>query len=310
MIEVTGLTRYYGDHRAIENLSFRIETHQIVGVLGLNGAGKSTTLRILAGLLMPSEGTVRIDGQDILDAPLEWRRQIGFLPEDPPLYDEMVVRDFLRYTGRLRGMSSQAVEAAIEDVAGRTAIHEVLDRVIDTLSHGFRKRVGIAQSIIHSPSLVILDEPISGLDPVQIVEMREVVGRFREGCTVLVSSHILSEISQTCDHILVLHEGRLVAQGTEEELAARILQGRKLALVLRGTTPMVAKLLEGAPEVEHVDGIEEREGLIQARLTLSGDTREALVSRLAGAGVGIRKVDDGEAELEQIFIGLTRENAA
>jgi ABC-2 type transport system ATP-binding protein len=310
MIEVTGLTRYYGEHRAVDNLSFRIETHQIVGVLGLNGAGKSTTLKILAGLLMPSEGSVRIDGQDILSAPLDWRRQIGFLPEDPPLYGEMVVRDFLRYAGRLRGMSAKAVDEAIVDVASRTAITDVLDRVIDTLSHGYKKRVGIAQSIIHSPGLVILDEPISGLDPVQIVEMREVVTRLGKGCTVLISSHILSEISQTCDHILVLHEGRLVAQGSEEALASRILQGRKLALVLRATVAQVEKLLSEAAEVEHVDGVEAREGLVQAHVTLNGDNREALVARLVSAGVGIRKVDDGEAELEQIFIGLTRENAA
>lgn len=310
MIEVNGLVRYYGERRAVDDLSVRIETRQIVGFLGLNGAGKSTTLKILAGILLPTAGTVTIDGQDIFAASLEMRRQIGYLPEDPPLYPEMRVRDFLVYAGQLRGMSSEQVALAIEDVARRTAIVKVLDRVINTLSHGYKKRVGIAQSIIHSPMLVILDEPISGLDPVQIVEMREVIKGLGKTCTVLISSHILSEISQTCDRILVLNEGRLVAQGTEEELAGRVLEGRRLTVVVRGDRTILDATLAAADEIEHVDEIEPRDGMLHLRVTLKGDKRETLVQRLVSAGLGIRKVADAEAELEQIFLGLTRENAA
>jgi ABC-2 type transport system ATP-binding protein len=294
----------------VDDISFRIETHQIVGFLGLNGAGKTTTLKILAGLLLPTAGSIRIDGEDIYEAPLEMRRQIGFLPEDPPLYGEMRVRDFLVYTGRLRGMSLEAVEGAIEGVARRTALSAVLDRVINTLSHGYKKRVGIAQAIIHAPKLVILDEPISGLDPVQIVEMREVVRSLGRDCTVLISSHILSEISQTCDRILVLNEGRLVAQGSEEELAGRILEGRRLALVLRGERDALDAFLSASQQVERTDSLELRDGLLHLAVTLKGDEREAFVQALVTAGFGLRRMVDAEAELEQIFLGLTRESAA
>jgi ABC-2 type transport system ATP-binding protein len=294
----------------VDDISFRSETHQIVGFLGLNGAGKTTTLKILAGLLLPTAGSIRIDGEDIYEAPLEMRRQIGFLPEDPPLYGEMRVRDFLVYTGRLRGMSLEAVEGAIEGVARRTALSAVLDRVINTLSHGYKKRVGIAQAIIHAPKLVILDEPISGLDPVQIVEMREVVRSLGRDCTVLISSHILSEISQTCDRILVLNEGRLVAQGSEEELAGRILEGRRLALVLRGERDALDAFLSASQQVERTDSLELRDGLLHLAVTLKGDEREAFVQALVTAGFGLRRMVDAEAELEQIFLGLTRESAA
>jgi ABC-2 type transport system ATP-binding protein len=199
MIEVTDLTRYYGAFAALDRVSFKIDRGEIIGLLGLNGAGKSTTLKILAGLLTPSEGTVKFDGVDITDNPDSVRSQIGSLPEDPPLYRDMTVTAFLKYIGRLKGMTGAQVNERLPHVVQLAQLEGREQQVIGTLSHGFRKRVGIAQAVIHDPKLVILDEPISGLDPKQIVEHARGHPRTSaKGRAVIVSSHILSEISQTC----------------------------------------------------------------------------------------------------------------
>ncbi|MFB6374665.1 MAG: ABC transporter ATP-binding protein, partial [Bradymonadaceae bacterium] len=250
MIDVRDLTRYYGTTKALEEVTFSIEDRAIVGFLGLNGAGKSTLLKILSGLLMPSAGRVRIDGVDAVDAPDSLRGKIGFLPEDPPLYDDMRVDDFLTWCGRIKGGDKSTIEDRLPDVAEICDIAHMTDRVIETLSHGYRKRVGIAQAIIHDPELVILDEPISGLDPVQIVEMLDVLRRLRQDCTVLVSSHILAEISETCDRILVLHDGRLVADGTEDELARRIGGAAQLRLEVRGDREAADSVFDNQPALE------------------------------------------------------------
>ncbi|MBN1334692.1 MAG: ABC transporter ATP-binding protein [Deltaproteobacteria bacterium] len=307
MIEVRGLTRYYGTTKAVEDLTFSIASNEIVGFLGLNGAGKTTTLKILAGLLLPTAGEVRLDGQDLFSAPLDVRKRIGFLPEEPPLYAEMTVRDFLVHVGLIRGLTREEAESAIPSVAERTGIQEVLDQVIGTLSHGFRKRVGIAQAIVHHPSLVILDEPIAGLDPVQIVEMREMIVGLRATCTVLVSSHILSEVSQTCDRLLILKNGRLAGQGTESELALRARGHARLLLSVRGTREDLARALDGPSEVTGWTVEAEAGAVLTARVDLSGDHAEVVVRRLVEAGVGIRRVVEAEAELEQIFLQLTGE---
>ncbi|MEX1369513.1 MAG: ABC transporter ATP-binding protein, partial [Nannocystaceae bacterium] len=204
MIEASGLTRYYGDFAALSDASFTIEDREIVGFLGLNGAGKSTVLKILAGLLQPSAGSVKVGGVDASTDPDALRRKIGFLPEEPPLYREMRVREFLQWCGELKGCSKAEVRKALPTVLKTCDLEAMADRVIGELSHGYKKRVGIAQAIIHRPEVVILDEPISGLDPQQIVEMRKVVRSLKEHATVLISSHILSEIEQTCDRILVI----------------------------------------------------------------------------------------------------------
>ncbi len=311
MITVTGLTHFYGERRAIEDLSFSIAEKEIVGFLGLNGAGKSTTLKILAGLVVPSAGSVAIDGVDLVSAGASFRARIGYLPEDPPLYREMTVREFVRYCGELRGMPSATVEARLPEVLRVAQLAHVADRVIGELSHGYKKRCGIAQAIIHAPKLVILDEPISGLDPRQIVEMRAVIRDLAKDCTVLISSHILGEISETCDRILVLAGGKVVAQGTEAELASRAAgAGTRLSLVVRGTAEQVAAGLAAAVGVTSHDLREEAAGTWRLHVALSGDGREALVAALVGAGVGLRRMVEDETELEQIFLGLTKEVAA
>lgn len=305
MIDVQSLSRYYGSRCAVDRVSFSISSNEVVGFLGLNGAGKTTALKVLAGLLLPSGGSVSVDGVDMSESPTGVRSRIGFLPEDPPLYQEMTVRDCLRFVGGLRGMSPSSIEDRLDDVLSRINLNEVADRVISELSHGFRKRVGIASAIIHSPKLVILDEPISGLDPVQIVEIREVIRGLKEECTVLLSSHILSEISQTCDRILVLNQGRLVAQGTETELAGRFHIGGSVDLGLRGDQATIRSIIEAQSGVKKLIELSAGEGVSTVRVSMADDVREALVGALVGAGIGIRSVTDAHDELEGIFLELT-----
>jgi ABC-2 type transport system ATP-binding protein len=307
VIEVQGLTRYYGSFPAVRDATFKIQDREIVGFLGLNGAGKSTMLRVLAGLQMPSSGTVIVDGVDATLAADAMRKRIGFLPEDPPLYREMRVAEFLRWVGQVKGCSKAEVDAELPKVVETCQLGEVTEKVIAELSHGFRKRVGIAQAIIHRPSVVILDEPISGLDPRQIVEMRSVVRALKKFATVLISSHILSEIAQSVDRILVIHKGKIVAEGTEQQLSGSLGTGTRLSLVLRGKVALCEELL-GKSEL--VDGYEvaaqDDAELVGVEVTLKADKREELVRELVIGGVGVRSVQDAMGELEQIFLQLTR----
>lgn len=305
MIQVSNLCRYYGHFPAVDDLTFSIENGEIIGILGLNGAGKSTTLKVLAGLLPPSSGTVLIDGTNINDAPSDFQARIGYLPEDPPLYLEMTVSGFLTHMGRLKKMSAQQVAERLPQVLEITQLSERKDQVIGTLSHGFRKRVGIAQAIIHNPTLVILDEPISGLDPVQIVDMRDVIRRLGEGRVVMVSSHILGEISQTCDRILVLQDGRMVAMGTEDELSSQLDQ-TKVILTVRGEREAFHAWLNDQSIVKTMTPEHSVPGTISALVELTGDHREQLISDCIAAGFGIRQLEPPRDELEDIFLGLTR----
>ena len=231
MIRAEALTKFYEHKCVVRDLSFSIQEREIVGFLGLNGAGKTTTLRMLAGLLMPSSGRIEIDGHDLLEKPLEMRWRIGFLPERPPLYEDMSVRGFLAFSAQLRGMDDTKAARRVGEVLETTALSEYADAPISTLSHGFRQRVGIAQAIVHDPALVILDEPINGLDPAQIVEMRKLIRSLRERHTVLLSSHNLTEISASCDRLLVIKDGNLVDEGTEATLSAKHGGARRAVMV-------------------------------------------------------------------------------
>src|SRR5215813_6486742 len=230
MIRASNLSKFYGGKRALGPVTFEINDGETVGFLGLNGAGKTTALRILACDLRPSAGSVHIDGIDALENPHAVRRHVGFLPETPPLYPDMAVGEYLRFAGRLRGLSAKEVERRVPEVAARTHIEDVQAEPIRNLSHGYRQRVGVAQAVVHQPKLVILDEPTRGLDPVQIVEMRQLVRELKAEHTVLISSHILPEISETCDRMLVLGEGAIVGSGTEEELSQRLASSRRVVV--------------------------------------------------------------------------------
>jgi ABC-2 type transport system ATP-binding protein len=313
MITAQGLTKYYGDTRAIHDLTFQIEGGEIVGILGLNGAGKTTTLKILSCLLLPSTGKVTINKLDIYENPHEIRKHVGFLPEEPPLYREMTVKAYLTFAAELRGLSRANAKARVGKVLEMTQTEEVADVVIANLSHGYRKRVGIGQSIVHQPSVLILDEPISGLDPVQIVEMRSMIRQLRGSHTIIVSSHILPEISQTCDRILVIQDGQLVAKGTEEELTGHLSGTHRVRVTVRGDLDRALELLRG---VEGVSSCERTTGHGHAppgdgavhhiEVRSQDDRREQLSRELISAGFGLLHLGPAEAELESIFIELTR----
>ncbi len=306
MIEVTGLTRYYGDFTALEDVSFQVGDSEIIGLLGLNGAGKSTTLKILAGLLAPSRGRVVIDGIDVERDPAALASRIGYLPDEPPLYTDMTVAAFVSYVGRLKGMTTEQVRKRLPEVMKLCQLEGREQQLIATLSHGYQKRVGIAQAIVHDPKLVILDEPISGLDPAQIVEMRRVLRGLGAGRAVMISSHILSEISQTCDRILVVHDGKLVASGTEAELADRAQPVTRLQLTVRGDADKLVAWLGGRSQVRKVEPQEAGPGLARCTVEIDDAGRESLLADLVAAGFGIRLVEQPEDELEGIFLSLTK----
>jgi len=306
MIEVSGLTKYYGPTRAIYDLDFTIEAGHIVGFLGLNGAGKTTALKVLAGFLLPTAGTVRIGGVDLLAEPELLRSRIGFLPEKPPLYDEMTVHEYLAYLGRLRGMTKGAVEERLPEVLERTALTDKQGEVIGTLSLGYRKRVGIAQAIIHDPQLLILDEPISGLDPVQIVEMRGLIKKLGGDHTILISSHILSEVEETCDHLLVLNDGELVGQGTEQELLASFSHSLHFEVSVQGDFEAIGNLLSTHPLVSEVSAGRRRGNVADWSISMVRDEPAALAKALVEGGFGLHRLEASRGQLENAFLALTR----
>ncbi|TVQ91414.1 MAG: ABC transporter ATP-binding protein [Deltaproteobacteria bacterium] len=304
MIQVTNLTRYYGDFPALRDVSFEVQEGQIVGLLGLNGAGKSTTLQMLAGVLSPSAGQVTFDGVDVTDNADDLKSRIGFLPEEPPLYRDMTVSSFLVHCAQLKGMSASEAKGRLPEVLRITGLQDRANQLIGTLSHGFKKRVGISMAVIHNPRLVLLDEPISGLDPRQIKDMRKVIRRLADGRAVIVSSHILSEISKTCDRLVVLHEGKVVASGGQEELMARIDQER-LVVTIRGQAEAFVDWLDEQGEVSNFTQRDAPEGLARFDVSLSGDVRESFLPAIAAAGFGLRLVEEPDYDLEEVFLGLT-----
>ena len=313
VIEITDLYKYYGTRRAVGPLSATIDKGQIVGLLGLNGAGKTTALRILACDLLATSGTVRVDGVDLAEQQDRMRHRIGYLPDRPPLYDEMRVHEYLMFSAKLRGLKGKELRDRVGAVEELTELVEYRDDVILGLSHGYRQRVGIAQAIVHQPELVVMDEPISGLDPAQIVEMRGLVRSLASDHTVVISSHILSEISETCDRILVIRDGQVVASGSEQELADRLVRGMRIEVTVRGAGRSdpgaealgVVERLEGVEEVESVAPTETGTAIASLRLRAHTDVRPELSKRLVESGFELLCLSRASHELERIFLELS-----
>lgn len=307
MIEIQELYKYYGDRRAVGPLTTQIEKGEIIGLLGLNGAGKTTTLRVLACDLLPTSGTVKVGGYDVVAAPDEVRARVGYLPDRPPLYDEMNVGEYLAFAARLRRVAKADLKKRVDDAIEMTELGDVRRQLVGTLSHGYRQRVGIAQAIVHRPEFVVLDEPIGGLDPVQIVEMRELVRSLRGAHTVIVSSHILSEVSETCDRIFVIEEGRIAWSGTEKQLAAEFGAGMQIELTVRA--PSEARVLEvlrpvpGVQSSEIVDPSEIGSGVLTLRIASDSDVREAVCRALVTADIAILQLLRRK-ELESMVLKL------
>ena len=310
MIQVEQLSKYYGARAAIRDLSFRIDSGEVVGFLGLNGAGKTTTLRILGCVLLPTSGTVRLDGQDLLSAPRQLKARIGFLPETPPLYEEMEVGEYLAFVAGLRGVEPGRIRARVGETEERTGLAGLDGERISTLSHGFRQRVGVAQALVHGPELLLLDEPANGLDPVQNVEMRALIRSLRGDHTVLVSSHILPEIAQTCDRLLVVRDGELVAQGSEAELEERLGVGTGVELEIGGPVEAVAAALRAIPGVRAVSVQPVPGGRAVLRVEAPDALRPALARAALGAGGELFRLDVAADRLESLFLKLAGRGAA
>jgi ABC-2 type transport system ATP-binding protein len=305
MIRVEGLTKYYGSEAAIRDLTFNIAQGEVIGFLGLNGAGKSTTLKVLGCVLLPTSGRVEIDGHDVSRDPHEVRKRIGFLPDTPPLYDEMTVGTYLGFVARLRGVPAADVAKRVEEAEARTGLVHMDTEVINRLSHGYRQRVGVAQAMVHKPALLILDEPTSGLDPVQIVEMRELIRKLKGDHTILVSSHILSEISQICDRLLVIQSGEIVAQGTEEELGKKLGSGSTIEVEIQGSPEAAVAALRGVAGVQSTTVVHHQGGIARIHVHATSDLRPQVAQALVSAGVGLLRLDRSAQKLESIFLKLT-----
>lgn len=306
VIEIRGLHKYYGRYRAVGPVDAQIDEGEVIGLLGLNGAGKTTTLRVLACDLLPSAGTVRVAGFDVVQDPDRVRELTGYLPDTPPLYEDMTVNEYLRFAAKLRHFDDPGGRRVAE-VQEQTDIGSVADAPISSLSHGFRQRVGIAQAIVHKPRLVVLDEPISGLDPVQIVEMRDLVRSLAGKHTVVLSSHILSEISETCDRIVVVGDGKVVASGTEAELTQRMSPGGVVTVTVRAeSAESPSALLQSLEGVTRIDPVPERSepGTVSLAVHCQGDLREQLSQTLVDAGFGLLELSRSQRELEDIFMQL------
>ncbi|PID38008.1 MAG: ABC transporter ATP-binding protein [Proteobacteria bacterium] len=306
MISAYSLTKFYGDRCAVNGIDFEIADGEIVGFLGLNGAGKTTTLKILACLLLPSAGSVKVNDIDVTETPHEVRKLVGFLPESPPLYNEMTTAGFLLFAAQLRGMSKDKAADRLDEVLELTDLTGVRDQVIGTLSHGYRQRVGIAQAIVHDPAVLILDEPIKGLDPVQIVEIREMIRGLKGRHTILLSSHILPEISQTVDRILMIKDGEIVAQGTEEELTAKLASGVRLSITFRGDDKELRAALTKLDHVQRVEAARQSttDGT-QLTLIADDDIRAEVAKTIVEGGFDLLHLSHAEQELEQAFVRLT-----
>lgn len=308
MIEVKNLTKKYGNHFAVEDLSFRVEKGQIYGFLGPNGAGKSTTMNIMTGYLAPTSGTVTINGFDVMKEPEEAKKCIGYLPEIPPLYTDMTVKEFLDFCVELKKVPKKNRAEQVAYVMAMTGIEHMANRLIKNLSKGYKQRVGLAQAILGDPEVIILDEPSVGLDPMQIIEIRELIKKLGENHTVILSSHILSEVSAVCDQIMIISHGKLIANDTLEGLQKQFAAQRTLILSVKGDAEAVkeaAATMEGVIDVQ--TEVDAATGFVNAQIALAEnvDIREALSLKLAEMKMPVLSMVLDEKQLEDIFIELT-----
>lgn len=301
MIQVQGLTKMYGDRAAIEDVTFDVKKGEVLGFLGPNAAGKTTTMRILTGFLPASSGTASVAGHDVFKDSLELRRHIGYMPETVPLYPEMTIRDYLQFFARLRQVPE--ARARIDDVMQMVSIGERADDRIAKLSKGFRQRVGLAQALIHDPEVLILDEPTVGLDPKQIIEFRQLIKSLGGDHTVILSTHVLPEVSQTCERVLIINEGHIVAEDRPEDLTAR-LQGSE-RVVIRLARPG-EDLAEQLTKVQDVTSVSARaDGAWEITCALGCDRREELAAAVVRGGWGLLEMRSDSLSLEEIFLKLT-----
>jgi ABC-2 type transport system ATP-binding protein len=305
VIEVKGLTKRYGDRSAIRDLSFAVEKGDILGFLGPNGAGKTTTMRILTCYFPPSEGIARVAGFDVFSQSMEVRRRVGYLPENPPLYPEMTVRGYLNFSARIKDVPSREVKKRVDTVMEQCALQGQDQRLVGQLSKGYRQRVGLAQALVHDPPVLILDEPTSGLDPAQIIEVRQLIRSLGERHTVILSTHILPEVSQICRSVVIINEGRIAAHGTPEKLVQAVGAEKILELKVRGVPEEVRQYVGEVKGVLSVRFHPERSngfGAFTVEVASETDPREEIARTLVQAGFGLAELSERGVSLEDIYL--------
>ena len=308
MIEVKNLTKRYGSHLAVDDLSFTVEKGQIYGFLGPNGAGKSTTMNIMTGYLGATKGTVLINGHDILREPQEVKKSIGYLPEQPPLYMEMTVSEYLKFAAELKKIPKSERETQIDKVMRMARLWDVTDRLVQNLSKGYRQRVGLAQAILGFPEIIILDEPTVGLDPKQIIEIRELIRKLAKEHTVILSSHILAEVREVCDHILIIANGKLAACDTPENLEKRMGGTGHIEIEAKGTMDEVRKVLGKLRQVKKAEYHTSGSGVTAVQIKADGgeDIREQIFLAFAQEKMPLLTLKENKSSLEEIFLELTQ----
>ncbi len=311
VIEVNNLVKRYGDHTAVDHLSFKIEKGKIYGFLGPNGAGKSTTMNMITGYIASTEGTVTIDGHDILDEPEQAKKCIGYLPEMPPLYFDMTVLEYMNFVADLKKIPKDKKKSMVAEVMEMVKITDMKNRLIKNLSKGYRQRVGLAQAILGYPEVIILDEPTVGLDPKQIIEIRDLIKSLKEKHTVILSSHILSEVSAVCDYVLIISHGKLVASDTPENLGKLAEGSNTLNLIVKGEKDKICTALgqiEGVKNVTAADAKEEHAWNINVSTNEDRDVREEVFFKMADAKCPILEMQSRKVSLEEIFLELTEDD--
>lgn len=312
MIEVKNLVKKYGNHTAVDHLNFTIEEGHVYGFLGPNGAGKSTTMNIMTGYLGATEGEVLINGHDILKEPEEAKKQIGYLPELPPLYMEMTVREYLEFVAELKGIAKNKREESINEVEKMVKIWEVENRLIRNLSKGYRQRVGLAQAVLGFPKIIILDEPSVGLDPKQIIEIRELIRQLAKKHTVILSSHILAEVREVCDYILIISKGKLVASDTPENLERNLGDSDLIEIETKASPDEVRRILETVDGIRSISTKHLENGIAWAQIQekKNTDIREKVFQAFAQNHQPLLKLNPLQVSLEDVFMELTQSDRA
>jgi len=312
LIEVKNLVKKYGNHTAVDHLNFTIEEGHVYGFLGPNGAGKSTTMNIMTGYLGATEGEVLINGHDILKEPEEAKKQIGYLPELPPLYMEMTVREYLEFVAELKGIAKNKREESINEVEKMVKIWEVENRLIRNLSKGYRQRVGLAQAVLGFPEIIILDEPSVGLDPKQIIEIRELIRQLAKKHTVILSSHILAEVREVCDYILIISKGKLVASDTPENLERNLGDSDLIEIETKASPDEVRRILETVDGIRSISTKHLENGITWAQVQekKNADIREKVFQAFAQNHQPLLKLNPLQVSLEDVFMELTQSDRA
>lgn len=309
MIEVKNLTKKYGNKTAVDNISFKIRNGTIYGLLGPNGAGKSTTMNMLTGCLSPTEGSININGYDIYDDAIKAKSLIGYLPELPPLYYDMTPYEYLIFVAKAKKISKDLIQKQIKRVMTDTGIYDVADRLIKNLSKGYRQRVGIAQALLGNPEIIILDEPTVGLDPAQIIEIRELVRKLGKNKTVIISSHILAEISELCENVIIISKGKIVADGSLNDLVNKSPFNRYL-LTVKGESQEVLNVLSSIPEIQETKVLEDNSVKdavkIQICVKSDRDIRDRIFFTLADKRLALIEMEKITDSLEDLYISLTK----